>query len=253
MLTYADVCRRMPTHADVCWRMPTYADVCRHMLTYADVCWRMQAASCRSPLNVQGAGAKVGALLWPPTFRKGRCGEGIYICVPKICPKNGGPPLTANFMCPHAPILLSVCAYCYTAMCVLLYCYLCPHTAILPSVWRPTSCVRILLYCYLCAHTAICVCILLYCYVCPHTAICYCDVLTYADVYCDILTYADVCWRMLTYADVCWRMLTYADVCFCYMLLRYAMIESAYYYIFSSFFWPPTCRQGRYICVRMLF
>jgi hypothetical protein len=52
MLTYADVCRRMPTYADicdVCYRMNiestealaelvkivTYADVCRRMLTYA--------------------------------------------------------------------------------------------------------------------------------------------------------------------------------------------------------------------------
>jgi hypothetical protein len=35
MLTYADVCRRMPTYADVCRRMPTYADVCRRMMTCA--------------------------------------------------------------------------------------------------------------------------------------------------------------------------------------------------------------------------
>ena len=47
VLTYADVCRRMPTYADLCSAgvslgqgaaVPTYADVCRRMPTYADVC-----------------------------------------------------------------------------------------------------------------------------------------------------------------------------------------------------------------------
>jgi hypothetical protein len=36
MLSYADVCRRMPTYADVCCRMLTYADVCRRMRKRAD-------------------------------------------------------------------------------------------------------------------------------------------------------------------------------------------------------------------------
>jgi len=39
MMTYADVCRRMPTYVDDAGLL-AYADVC-HKLAYADVWWRM--------------------------------------------------------------------------------------------------------------------------------------------------------------------------------------------------------------------
>jgi hypothetical protein len=146
--------------------MPTYADICRRMLTYADVCKQHRAG----PLSM----FKALVQKWGPSSDRQLSvkdvAEKVYMCPKNVCPKNGGPPLTANFMCPHTPILLSVrillycyactpillsvSAYCYTAICLTAN-FMCPQTPILLSVCA---------YWYMCLHTAVLLCVSAYCY-----------------------------------------------------------------------------------------
>ncbi len=69
-LTYADVCRRMPTYADVRRRMLSYADVCRRMLTHAS-----RRTHDASALRQQGAQLPYHLLAPCHTAATGTCGS----------------------------------------------------------------------------------------------------------------------------------------------------------------------------------
>ena len=58
MLTYADVCRRMPTHADACRSMPTHADACLRFSIAPRRRHRLSPLSCRGCCReaINGAG-----------------------------------------------------------------------------------------------------------------------------------------------------------------------------------------------------
>jgi hypothetical protein len=126
----------MLTYADVCRRMPTYADVCRRMLTYADECKQHRAG----PLSM----FKALVQKWGPSSDRQLSvkdvAEKVCMCPQNMCPKYGDPSLTANCMCPHTPILLSVSAYCY----------MCLHTARLLCV--SACCYMLLRYSDVCCH-----------------------------------------------------------------------------------------------------